>query len=63
MATPVGSAMATAVAEVVTEVVAEVPVSTPSPFVAEIHIQPAPVIPKPQIRLHVAEEAVCESCQ
>ncbi len=37
--------------------------STPSPFVAEIHIQPAPVIPKPQVRLHVAEEAVCESCQ
>lgn len=40
-----------------------VSVATPSPFVQEIHIQEAPVIPKPQVRLHVAEEAICESCQ
>lgn len=63
MATSVGSAMAT-VATVVEEIPVSIPSpSTPSPFVAEIHIQTAPVIPKPQIRLHVAEEAVCESCQ
>ena len=40
-----------------------VSVATPSPFVQEIHIQEAPVILKPQVRLHVAEDAVCESCQ
>jgi ribonucleoside-diphosphate reductase alpha chain len=58
--------------ETVAEVVPETPVlsmseptsaSTPSPFVQEIHIQTAPIILKPQVRLHVAEDAVCESCQ
>lgn len=58
--------------EIVAEVVPETPVlsrsepisaSTPSPFVQEIHIQTAPIILKPQVRLHVAEDAVCESCQ
>ena len=56
----------TGVVAQVVEIAPEAPrvaVPTPSPFVAEVHLQTAPVIPKPQIRLHVAEEAVCESCQ
>lgn len=56
----------TGVVAQVVEIAPEAPrvaVPTPSPFVAEVHLQTAPVIPKPQVRLHVAEEAVCESCQ
>lgn len=37
--------------------------ATPSPFVQEVHIQKAPETPKPQVKLYVAEDAICESCQ
>lgn len=64
---PVGEAVPVAQAVVVetitatvTEVVSE---ATPSPYVAEARVEEVVVYEKPQIRLHKAEEAICESCQ
>ncbi|QQR64803.1 ribonucleoside-diphosphate reductase subunit alpha [Candidatus Kaiserbacteria bacterium] len=60
VATPVGSRMAA----VVVEKVAPVAVATPSPFVAVVEETTIVVAtPKTPIRLHIAEEALCESCQ
>jgi ribonucleoside-diphosphate reductase alpha chain len=59
----------------VTPVAAEAPIvsplATPSPLQkaeidaqkAEVMLASAPSAPKPQIKLHIAEEAICESCQ
>lgn len=38
------------------------PIPTPSPFTKMVREQ-EPVIVKPSIKLHVAEDAICESCQ
>jgi hypothetical protein len=38
------------------------PIATPSPFTKEIREQEAVEV-KPKIKLHVAEDAICESCQ
>lgn len=51
-------------AAVVVEKVAPVAVATPSPFVAVVEETTIVVAtPKTPIRLHIAEEALCESCQ
>ena len=40
------------------------PVATPSPFTQEVLEEKVPVVEvKPKIKLHVAEDAICESCQ
>jgi ribonucleoside-diphosphate reductase alpha chain len=38
------------------------PIATPSPFTKEVR-EAATVTPKRNIKLHVAEDAICESCQ
>lgn len=38
------------------------PIATPSPFAKEVQSVPVPA-PKRPVKLHVAEEAICESCQ
>ena len=37
------------------------PIATPSPFTKEV--REAVAAPKRQVKLHVAEDAICESCQ
>ncbi len=54
------AAVAETVAIPATQIVNEV---TPSPFTTEVRGEEVAVYEKPQIRLHKAEEAVCESCQ
>ncbi len=60
---------ATVVAEVVTAPILS-PLSTPSPFTKEIkeirearEAEAVKVQPKPKVKLHVADEGICESCQ
>lgn len=53
-----------AAAETVTAIASETANEvTPSPFIAEVRSEEVTVYEKPQIRLHKAEEAICESCQ
>jgi hypothetical protein len=39
------------------------PIATPSPFAKNMDDAKVPVAAKRPIKLHVAEEAICEACQ
>lgn len=39
------------------------PIATPSPFTKEVREAVAVPAPKRQVKLHIAEDAICESCQ
>lgn len=64
--TPVPAAVVAAAAPVPVSVPAPVlsPLSTPSPFTKEVReAEVVEVKPRPAIKLHVADEGICESCQ